>query len=36
MKHKFDLLMRGFEEIISKEELEKNLTPEEFKNQSRI
>ena len=25
MKHKFDLLMRGFEEIISKEELEKKL-----------
>ena len=26
MKHKFDLLMRGFEEIISKEELEKKLS----------
>ena len=26
MKHKFDLLMRGFEEIISREELEKNLS----------
>ena len=25
MKHKFDLLMRGFEEIISREELEKKL-----------
>ena len=25
MKHKFDLLMRGFEEIISKQELEKKL-----------
>jgi len=25
MKHKFDLLMRGFEEIISKDELEKKL-----------
>ena len=26
MKHKFDLLMRGFEEIISREELEKKLS----------
>ena len=26
MKNKFDLLMRGFEEIISREELEKRLS----------